>query len=421
MDLENEAAGGPSQTQITVEEIVNIAIHALQVKEAQDKKVSFSEISSLVSEFSGSEDVVAWFQCIDAIKIAYKVSEDMLKLVIINKLTGTAKRWFHSCPSNAALTLSRLELEMTRMFKCQEDRLAIMKKFEARRWRRNEKFCEYYFDKILMGKQLNLADTDLVNYLIEGFDDPILQTQAKMKEFSSTSKLLEPHTPSYTPVNKTQYVPPVVRRCFNCYEEGHLANNCSKPRRARGSCFECQATDHQVKDCPRRKGRQPERRSAQADSTVTYTSSTNVTQDIFPAYMVTCIFRKYLNYEFDAIIDTGSPISLVKESVINREDILPHDSSQNFYGLNKTPLKILGCFEDIVIIADCEVKNIFHVVSDDTMSFDVLLGRNFMSNDLELPNVRGSVKDKVSRKAGGITGVPNLLYGMHRKTLPSEN
>jgi len=42
-------------------------------------------------------------------------------------------------------------------------------------------------------------------------------------------------------------------RCYNCNMTGHVAKNCKKPKRKRGSCFKCEAMDHRLRDCPQQK------------------------------------------------------------------------------------------------------------------------------------------------------------------------
>lgn len=74
---------------------------------------------------------------------------------------------------------------MGKIFKCRDDKLARLRQFEARYWRRNEKFVNYFHDKVLLGNRLGLTDEDMLCYLIHGFENTLLQTQAKMKEFTN--------------------------------------------------------------------------------------------------------------------------------------------------------------------------------------------------------------------------------------------
>ena len=40
-------------------------------------------------------------------------------------------------------------------------------------------------------------------------------------------------------------------RCFNCNGAGHIAADCKKEKRERGSCYTCGSSEHQILDCPK--------------------------------------------------------------------------------------------------------------------------------------------------------------------------
>lgn len=140
---------------VTVNDIIAMAVRAAQVT---NRTNSNSEIAALIPEFGGNfdEDVIGWFQRIDTAKTVYNVEDKVMTLIVISKLTSNAKNWFHSRPEYAALTLSELQNGLVSMFACREDRIMLMRRFEARRWKRNEKFSTYFHDKVLLGNKLKL-------------------------------------------------------------------------------------------------------------------------------------------------------------------------------------------------------------------------------------------------------------------------
>ena len=176
-----------------LEDIVRAAVSAaVGVVAGRPEGAKTGEISNLLSDFEGkpSDDVTAWFKRIDTIQGAYNFSDATMLMVAAGKLKGYAEDWFNSKPEYAALSLQELKFEMLLMFNIKENLVALMKRFDNRKWRRNETFSAYFQDKVLLGNKLNLSEPELISYIIEGFDNPVLQSQAKMKQFQSLNQLL---------------------------------------------------------------------------------------------------------------------------------------------------------------------------------------------------------------------------------------
>lgn len=167
-------------------------------------------------------------------------------------------------------------------------------------------------------------------------------------------------------------------RCYNCNTIGHFRNQCPNPPRLRGSCYVCGSQDHQRRTCPQVKS-EPE----PAASTQESNSSTMLVEDslILPkAYRIPVTFPT-LGVNSKAIIDTGSPISMI------REDIVPlmHMSEstclgENLRGINNTRLDIKGLIETEFFINNQVCISKFYVVTKGTMSDECLLGRDFICN-----------------------------------------
>lgn len=81
-----------------------------------------------------------------------------------------------------------------------------------------------------------------------------------------------------------------------------------------------------------------------------------------------------------ALLDTGSPISIIKVQFISPEFINPLNNDQSWTGLNNSRLNVIGTYESTVFFENYELsKNIkFYVVPDETMNQDIILGRDFI-------------------------------------------
>lgn len=90
--------------------------------------------------------------------------------------------------------------------------------------------------------------------------------------------------------------------------------------------------------------------------------------------------QKY-RYALNAMVDSGSPISLIKSSFVPTEARAPvSEDERDFCGINGSRLQILGNFYHEVEIQGILLKLQFFVVPDQTMAFLVILGRDFSSH-----------------------------------------
>ncbi|KYB26024.1 hypothetical protein TcasGA2_TC033925 [Tribolium castaneum] len=185
-----EEGGAGEGVPLRIEDIIAVTVRTMQNQ--RDYSVRQNDIINLIPEFAGTEeeDVLLWLNRIRAVRRNYGPNYNELLLAAISKLSGFAKKWFDSRPEHLDLSLAEL-MEMISTFGNREDRLSCMKRFEARKWRRNEKFLEYYQDKLLLGNQLQLSEQEILKYMIDGLDNCILQTQAKMARFTSLSEFMK--------------------------------------------------------------------------------------------------------------------------------------------------------------------------------------------------------------------------------------
>uniref|UniRef100_T1HKL6 CCHC-type domain-containing protein n=1 Tax=Rhodnius prolixus TaxID=13249 RepID=T1HKL6_RHOPR len=99
------------------------------------------------------------------------------------------------------------------------------------------------------------------------------------------------------------------RKCFNCYEEGHLVAECPKPRREKGSCFECGKMGHLQRECERQKQSTPSLVSLVVEKSVLPPSKADILRE-----------GATTSGEVEAL--PGSAISLIMEDRVSESDIL---------------------------------------------------------------------------------------------------
>lgn len=84
-----------------------------------------------------------------------------------------------------------------------------------------------------------------------------------------------------------------------------------------------------------------------------------------------------------AVVDPGSPVSLVKCGVVPEDLQGPTPpNGDNFCGMNKSCVRVLGTFTKKVVIEGIEINIRFLVVPNETMSCEMLLGRDFSRSPL---------------------------------------
>jgi hypothetical protein len=99
-----------------------------------------------------------------------------------------------------------------------------------------------------------------------------------------------------------------------------------------------------------------------------------------------------------AVVDTGGPISLIKDFLVPSLHCKPYQQTTSYTGINSSESRILGEFECKILLNNFETSILFHVVPPDTMTHNLVLGRNFLfTPDLQIifDRQRGIVVNKV--------------------------
>lgn len=307
----------------------------------------YEKIARFIPKWDGTTNFKIFQNKVLDVMSTYNCKPELLKLEVIEKLEGRARKWIEG-GNMVGKTLVEIMEQLEMMFDIEEPDVEMRKKLIKRTWRAGERFVDYYQEKLILAAPLMMDDEDTIGYIIEGMDDAVLQQQAKMMNFKELKHLLR----SMAGISKEkQHLP---RKCYNCQMTGHMAAECKKEKQIKGACFRCGKEGHLIRDCP---GTLYHVRKGKPRTSV--------------------IDVKLNSRTIEALVDTGSPISLIKEDEID-EMIENNDNLMNFVGINNSPLNILGSINTEITFEDKAEEVELMIVDRDAIKTDLLLGRDFL-------------------------------------------
>ncbi|XP_026467877.1 uncharacterized protein LOC113371470 [Ctenocephalides felis] len=396
----------------------------------KNEGISSSELLATIPIFDGSSEqcIEAWFERVEAVRDAYEVPKKKMAVLIISKLSGRARQLYDSKAEYATYSYDELKRALIAFFKNGEDRMTRMKRFESRRWRKQEPFSAYFQEKMALGNRLGFIESDLLAYMIDGFDNPPLQAQAKMNQFKDLATLLgvmneltaEERGFNMMPPKRVQptvfprvepqgMYPPM--RCFNCGGVGHMASRCIKPKNDGAACYKCGSKEHQQRFC------KIVRNTAQVAP-----DSTTLLVNPIPAYKVK---TKVFDVEFDSVIDSGSAISIIKRSCVpNGVPVEAWSAAAGFEGINHARLDVEGIAKLRLTFPEhgAEVPLTLHVVPENTMNAACLLGRDMIQHeDLEVNIGRGVYIVNKNPEVNEILAIDEIITDRVSLNISEEN
>ncbi|XP_025829865.1 uncharacterized protein LOC112904327 [Agrilus planipennis] len=369
-------------------------------------KASLKAISESLKDYDGGVEFIEWEKQVRYLKRVFALDDDLLKLLISSKLKGKASTWFHSKSEHRELSSEELLKTMKEFFDHSPTKLQRKKEFENRKWQTSETFDDYYYDKTILANKVPVDDEEeLIEYLIEGISERALRNQARMLRVKKKSELLlafrglnlyvEPKHKKDIPnrkfdrrvsENKSEEQKAMeagtsksddkgqrhIIKCYICNRKGHMARDCRNGSRGKGACFNCNETGHLMRNCPLTKKedkgtRVKEENQHQVSNVYEEPASHEECREIVTIEINDCSVKRIL--DLDTQLDTGSPISLIKERFVEKGSI-KHSQSviPNYTGINNSPINILGIVNARVTLYERVEENIpLYVVSEETI------------------------------------------------------
>jgi len=385
------------------------------------------DFNNSLTEFSGreaSEEAQLWINSVESVARLHGWPESFKMEIVRTKLVGPSRNWYigrtftswSSFVDQFRNTFIGHTLDTVDRVRIMSNRVQV----------KNECVFEYFHHKARLCREIGLTfceekrqiveglySRDLCNYLLardhlsenellsdlRAFESVNVARIARFRvgEYTKTSgdggnqgkhnKSSQHPTTNHQPViGETTKVQPLAKpsnprkqrelsqvTCFSCRTVGHFADAC--PTR---TCQKCNNLGHSERKCP-------DFRSSQQNNGVGENVSLleRSPQCIVPPYMIN-ITIKYPNgvvSDVTALIDTGSPVSLLKSTIVNYvSGVVPPKS--DLVGINQSKLSVVDQFSADILHTDLDTPiNInFHVVPNDTIKSDCLLGRNFLSH-----------------------------------------
>lgn len=254
-----------------------------------------------------------------------------------------------------------------------------------------------------------MDEDELIDYIIDGISDIQLKSQARMHCFKSKTMLLEAFEKIPAPAsmkfrnnryeklrgedktNKSQTEKDTKEKdakekdssrmslkCYGCGGKGHMARECKKLKKSVETCFQCGEAGHRANNCNSQDNKENDTKSNQIANV-----ESQQLEESGSCKHVTIRMdedNKRMQLIVDTLLDTGSPISFVKQEVIPDRFVSKINIDQStFCGINNTRLKIVGEVNVTLEVDDIVQKDIaLLVVPNSTMRYSMVLGRDVL-------------------------------------------
>ncbi|GBO22891.1 Transposon Tf2-9 polyprotein [Araneus ventricosus] len=357
---------------------------------------SLKDIVDLVKPFSSRENysIETFISDVEDIFNLHEIKNPIHQVIFVKKcLTGPALTLMRSI--RGITNWEQMKQHLLDEFSDKINGLQLHKLMESRRMKPFETLQEYFLAMRDLAHKGSLDDSSLIEYVINGIPDlsnnkiilygckSIPEFKEKLKIYEklfNTSRTFRPNNdkkidPTHAAKFDRKRIPNPQPICYSCGLKGHKSTQCTNKPHGK-QCYGCKNFGHIHANCPqnsRNSASKSDPKLATPARTVNQISAPNVPQNLMHVDITLS------GIELTALCDTGSQATIINEKTYLRIGSPPLYPSQiTFSGIGRNTVQSIGFFQDSITVQNLTLPAKIHVLSDDTLPLDILIGIDFL-------------------------------------------
>jgi hypothetical protein len=368
-----------------------------KINMASKRYLNSTEIQTLITKFDNNGiSVTTWLDKIEKLKTTFQWDDIETLLYAAQCLEGAPKLWY--IPEFVS-DWSTFKEELHDEFKRKTSPIDVHAMLMAMEKEKTET-CELYAYKVRnFGKPHGLDDNSIIRYIIRGLSNEKVyygiynKTYDKFSDLINSIKECEAHLkirknpttmkPSrYNDARKESTVPSSSnndRKCYNCNKTGHISLHCPDPQK-KPRCTKCFKV-HKIGDCQVKTNVSATTHVLEkSDAEPIKSNDISLEMDQNGLIKTTLIVQPHV-INAEALIDSGSAVSFLKYNNVKHLNLSFDTSNINVHGINFSKVEILGKVNALIILNSKIFKINLLIVSDQTASVDMVIGRDFFKDN----------------------------------------